>query len=312
MAPTNDSTAVSVLVAAHSPTYLEEALRSALDQTHRGLEIVVVDDSLGQSVEAITNGLGDDRLRYIRNEVRLGPAGTYARALAAASSPVAGILNDDDNWKPTLVEDLLAALTQEPAAVVAFGDHDVLVDGRVDEEASAASSLRWGRTSLAPGLHLPFRREALVERSLPLAVAALFRTSVLQGETLPAEIGGAYDLYLSYLLSRDGGGAVFVPKRLASWRSHSGNLTADRSIGRAEEGAHAYEPMLGDPRLEDVRRDIVGAYRQALWTVATRSLRWGSRARTTSAALRAIRAGEYRAAILFPLMLMPRSLLARR
>ena len=48
---------VSVLVAAHRPTYLLEALRSALGQTHGDLEVVIVDDSGGDAVHEIVASL---------------------------------------------------------------------------------------------------------------------------------------------------------------------------------------------------------------------------------------------------------------
>jgi glycosyltransferase involved in cell wall biosynthesis len=133
---------VSVLIAAFKPSYLAEALRSALAQTQTGLEVVVVDDSLGDEIKRIVNETSDHRVRYFRNPERLGPAASHSRAIDEATAPILGVLNDDDVWEPTLVERLFAALRAEPDAVLAFGDHWVMLDGRKDAPPSEPAQPR--------------------------------------------------------------------------------------------------------------------------------------------------------------------------
>jgi len=302
---------VGVLIAAHKPTYLKEALMSALAQTHSDLEVVVVDDSMGGAVSEVVRKLDDGRITYLRNSTRLGPAASHARALQASTSPIVGILNDDDVWRPNLVGTLVAALEASPTAVLAFGDHDVLVDRSVDEELTRASSQRWGRQLLEAGLHEPFCREALVTKSVPLAVAALFRPAALGSEPMPTDVAGAYDFYLAYRLCRNGGGAVFVPQRLAAWRIHSANLTAVASPARSEEVAYVYQILVHDPQLKQVRKELVRAYGEALWSVSARHLRWGSRFAALRAAIRSVQCGHYKSALLIPALLVPRPLLVR-
>jgi len=299
-------TLVSVLVAAYKPRYLESALRSALAQTHRELEVVVVDDSGGSAVAEIVHRLCDPRVRYLRNETNRGPALSHARAIAEASGPVLGVLNDDDVWEPELVARLLEALQSSPEVVVAFADHWVMVDGRRDELASVECSRRWKRDSLAPGLHRPFKRLAVLDKSIWVAGAALFRRAAVEGTVIPQEIGGTYDYFLSYVLSRDGAGAVYVPERLASWRSHEQNLTNEASCARAEEGAAVLRTVIADGRLAELKPALTAAYACALWSVATRSLRGGRRKRAALAALAALRLGHVKSALLLPAILLPR------
>jgi glycosyltransferase involved in cell wall biosynthesis len=263
-------------------------------------------------VEEVVRGLGDARIRYLRNETNLGPARSHARAIAAASGSVLGVLNDDDLWQPELAARLLEALRSEPAAAVAFGDHWVIADGARDDDASDACSRTWKRAGLAPGLHRPCRRLALLDRSIPLAIAALFRKAAVEKTPIPAEVGGAYDFFLSYLLSRDGDGAVYVPERLASWRTHGGNLTVVPSCARAEEDAAVLRAIVADPRLGPLRPRLRAAYGDALWTVGTRNLRHGSRRRAASAAFAALRHGHARSAALLPALLLPRRALSAR
>lgn len=302
-------TLLSVLVAAYKPTYLESALRSALDQTHAEIEVVVVDDSVGCAVREIVRRFADPRVRYLRNEMNQGPALSYGRAIAEASGPVLGILNDDDVWEPNLAERLLDALETSPEAVVAFADHWVMMDGEKDRLASDTCSQQWRRDSLAAGLHRPCRRLALLEKSIPLAVAALFRKAAVDRCSIPQEVGGNYDLFLAYVLSRDGAGAVYVPERLASWRMHDKNLTNEASRARAEEGAAVLRILVADRRLSEIRPGLRKAYGDALWSISTRNLRGGSRRRAASASVAALRQGHLKSALLLPLVLIPRRVL---
>jgi GT2 family glycosyltransferase len=301
---------VSVLVAAHKPTYLREALGSAVAQSEKDLEVVVVDDSGGGLVQQIVHSTDDERLRYVRNDVSLGPANSYQRAIAEASAPIIGVLNDDDMWETSLVERLLEPLDSVPDAVLAFGDHWVMVDGVKDERASSECSARWKRDTLAQGLHRPFQRMALIDKSVPLAVAALFRRSAVEDASIPHEVGGSYDLWLSYRLCRAGAGAVYVPERLASWRVHSANLTHVASPERAEANAYLYRVMATDAQLRVLQPELDKAYSEALWPVAALNLRFGSRRRAIGSAATASRLGNYKAALLIPAALLPKRVLA--
>jgi len=302
---------VSVLIAAYKPTYFSEALRSALGQTLVDLEVIVIDDSSGDEISRIVDEIGDRRVRYLRNAQQLGPAASHDRAIDEAAAPILGVLNDDDIWEPTLVERLLAALEEEPSAVMAFGDHWVLREGQKDAAASDDLSRKWKRDVLESGLHRPFHRIALVDKSVPLAIAALFRKSALSGSQIPTSVGGAYDYFLSYLLCRDGAGATYLPERLASWRVHSSNLTSVPSVARAEEALSVARLIASDRRLVGLLGELKALESEALWGVATRSLRTGRRMRALRAAISSFRLGNREAAFLVPAALVPRAILAK-
>jgi glycosyltransferase involved in cell wall biosynthesis len=304
-------TLVSVLMSAYKPTYLAPAIRSALDQTHRDIEIVLLDDSPTREVRALIERFDDSRIRYLRNETSRGPALSHARAIAEASGSVVGILNDDDLWEPNLVERLLRCLEASPDAVVAFSDHWVMVNGKTDDEASDDCSHRWKRDTLEGGTHRPFQRLALLDKSIPLAVAALFRKDAISAGQIPPAVGGAYDFFLSYVLSRDGAGAIYVPERLAAWRVHGRNLTNEASCARAEEGAAVMRIMTADARLAALKPELTSAYGSALWSVATRNLRRGTRRRAVRAAIASARQGHLKALLLLPAAVVPRRLLIR-
>lgn len=299
------SVSVTALVAAYSPTYLEACLRSVLAQSFTDLEVVVVDDSPADSVRQVVDAIGDPRIRYHRNDANLGTALSHRRAIELASGEYLAVINDDDLWEPDFVQTLLGALRAHPEAVVAFSDHWVVSGEARDVEQSDRLSATWGRAGLSPGVHRPFRRLAVVDGAVPLAIAALFRRDAVIGSPIPAAVGGAYDLYLAYVLSRGGAAAVYVDRRLSSWRVHSTNLTNVRSCARAEENAAAMRLIVEDPAFADLRPELERAYGARLWTVATRNLRYGSDRRALQAIAAALRHRNVAAALLLGALLIP-------
>jgi hypothetical protein len=185
-----------------------------------------------------------------------------------------------------------------------------MVNGKADDERSDYFSHLWRRDILAPGMHRPFQRLALLDKSIPLAVAALFRKDAVDASEIPSAVGGAYDFFLTYLLSRDGAaGAVYVPERLAAWRVHGRNLTNEASCARAEEAAAVMRIVSSDPGVDSLRQELKASYGEALWIVATRSLRSGNNGRAVRAATESARQGHVKAILILPATAIPRRLL---
>ncbi len=111
------------LVSVVIPTFnraalLSEALRSALAQTHRRLEALVVDDGSTDDTAATVRGLGDPRVSYTWQPNAGWPAPARNRALRAARGEFVAFLDDDDLWEPVLLERSLAAFAAHPDVLV--------------------------------------------------------------------------------------------------------------------------------------------------------------------------------------------------
>jgi len=78
--------------------YLAETLESILGQTHRPLEVIVVDDGSTDGSADIVRGYGDP-IRYVFKE-NGGPASAYNTALGLASGEFLSFLGADDLWHP--------------------------------------------------------------------------------------------------------------------------------------------------------------------------------------------------------------------
>jgi glycosyltransferase involved in cell wall biosynthesis len=306
-----DKPDVSVVIAAYKATYFDEALQSALNQTHANIEVVVIDDSPSDRIEHITKSHSDPRIVYSRNDTNLGPVRSFGRGFDVASGNFIGILNDDDVWDRDFAATLLLALADEPSAVVAFSDHWVISDTRRDQSASDDCSKMWGRDILEAGLHQPFHELAMVKRSVPIAVSALFRRDLVQGSSLPSEVGGAYDFYIAYLLCRTGGGAVYVPARMNGWRVHASNLTGVATPQRAAEGVAVLDEAYQDPALANLRSEMAVPYSQSLWSLGLREVQASERRRAIGTGWKMLRIKAWRGAAVLGLAVLPQFVLKR-
>ena len=78
--------------------YLDECIQSILSQTHRPLEIIVVDDGSTDGSADIVRRFGD-AVRYHRQENR-GPGGACNTGVALATGEFVAFLEQDDLWLP--------------------------------------------------------------------------------------------------------------------------------------------------------------------------------------------------------------------
>jgi glycosyltransferase involved in cell wall biosynthesis len=92
------------------------AVRSALEQTHRELDVIVVDDGSSDGTAEAVRQFGDRRVRVLRHERARGVAAARNAGIAAARGTWTSLLDDDDLWAPAKVERQLEALRRAPDA----------------------------------------------------------------------------------------------------------------------------------------------------------------------------------------------------
>jgi glycosyltransferase involved in cell wall biosynthesis len=112
---------VSVVIPTRNrPELVLRAVRSALGQTYRNLEVVVVVDGPdGETVKAVTD-LGESRVRVRRLTESVGGAEARNVGVRAALGEWVAFLDDDDEWLPTKVEKQVEAAIKSgnPLAIV--------------------------------------------------------------------------------------------------------------------------------------------------------------------------------------------------
>jgi glycosyltransferase involved in cell wall biosynthesis len=140
--------------------YIARAIESVLDQSHRDLDVVVVDDGSSDGTLAVARRYASaGRVRCERNPENLGLAANWNRCLELATGPLVMVMGDDDE----LDADYLARVSQ-----------------LFDEHPQAGFAYAPVRTVDAEGLVLEPGEEREVEclSAGDVAVGALIRTGV--------------------------------------------------------------------------------------------------------------------------------------
>jgi len=162
---------VSVVLPTHrrAGRFLEEAIASALAQTLRELEVIVVDDGVPDGLSAL-GGL-DQRITVVRS---LGHGVAMARNTgnALARGRYVAVLDDDDRWLPRKLEQQVQRLEADGGAAMCHCQFEMI-------DATGAVT--------GPGWAGPVGRDALATGLLPVAhPTTLWRRDVL-------ELVGGYD-----------------------------------------------------------------------------------------------------------------------
>jgi glycosyltransferase involved in cell wall biosynthesis len=105
----SDPSIVNPLVSAVIPTHnrgpvVERAVTSALAQTYRPLEVVVVDDGSTDDTVRRLAKIRSQELRVISNRRNVGPAQARNDGLVRTSGSYVAFLDSDDVWEPWKIE----------------------------------------------------------------------------------------------------------------------------------------------------------------------------------------------------------------
>jgi glycosyltransferase involved in cell wall biosynthesis len=161
------------------------AIASALDQTYRQLELIVVDDGSTDGTEALVASLRDPRIVYRYQENR-GQSSARNAGLRLARGEFVAFLDSDTTWAGSMLERLVGVLTRHPEAELAYGFS-------VRPDARRTASIR------APSLPSGWVTRQLLQRnfvcsnSVVLRKGLLARTGLFDESLRSAE---DYDLWL--------------------------------------------------------------------------------------------------------------------
>lgn len=259
---------------------LANALRSIQDQSFSDIEILICDDASDSSTSSFVAAARteDPRVRHLRSAQRQGQRSTALRGLREADGEFVAFCHDDDAWEPEFLARTTAVMDGRPEVAAAFSDHWIMdAAGNLDLAATEENTRRWKRDALSSGLHQPFRRLALVDQAMPVVMASLLRRSAIDLNDFPEQIGGRYDLWLGYLVSRNGEAAWYIPERLSRYRVHGGSATAANSVALARSSVYVWERLLADDRLRCLRPALVTKLSKSSYALGICLLREGDR-----------------------------------
>ena len=101
------------------PTYLEEAVVSALQQDYPCLEVLVGDNGSGEALRGLSPEVtADPRFSYRRNSHNLGMSGNFNALADAAGGEFFVAIGDDDRLLPGFVGRLVQEM--KPGVIIAI------------------------------------------------------------------------------------------------------------------------------------------------------------------------------------------------
>ncbi|MGH9361016.1 MAG: glycosyltransferase family 2 protein, partial [Thermoanaerobaculia bacterium] len=89
---------------------LDRTARSVLAQSFTDFELIVVDDASTDGTARLVEALGDSRVRLLKLERNLGPAGTRNAGIGEARGRLVAFEDDDDEWLPMKLSRQVKAL----------------------------------------------------------------------------------------------------------------------------------------------------------------------------------------------------------
>ena len=121
----NQDSLVTVIITTYKrpPEMVKRAIDSVLLQTHKKLEIVVVDDSPStyvhrSDVKKMILALKDPRIKYLENETNIGACASRNRAIRESVGAFVIYVDDDDELLPDCIEKRLLGFNSEKVGLV--------------------------------------------------------------------------------------------------------------------------------------------------------------------------------------------------
>lgn len=112
--------------------WIRDAVRSALAQTMRDIEVLVVDDGSTDGTAALARAVPDPRVRVVENPRNLGLVANWNRCLCEARGEHVKFLFQDDLLRPDCVERMLAEFAASPRVGLVFARREILLDDPED------------------------------------------------------------------------------------------------------------------------------------------------------------------------------------
>jgi len=210
---------VSVIIPAfNSSDYIVDAIDSALQQTYRPIEVIVVDDgSTDDTREKLKSLIEDGKIRY-QSQANRGLAAARNTGIKLAKGTYLQFLDADDLISPTKIEKQVRCLETSPAPAICGCDFRFFEGKNVSK--LYGGDLYKGQFPLNSVAHL-FEFETVIHRWL--FSASLFDVVGNFEEDMPA----TEDWLMIWKLAASGTRFLYLDEPMALYRKHDKNMTCD-------------------------------------------------------------------------------------
>lgn len=232
---------------------LVRAIESVLRQTHTDLVVQVYDNASHDDTQQVVAGLTrrDARVRYVRRPSNLGAAANFAQGMADIATPFFSFLSDDDVLLPEFFATALAALAQEPDALMFAGSTLEFDESGTLRYVPLAYWPREGRYDP------PESMLRMLDNRHPTWTGAMFRREAIErigvlDENVPAAMDFDYEIRVA---SRAPLVVSFKP--CAAWVVHPGTVSSNQDVSVVASLSRVAAKLAGDASIEPGARGEV-------------------------------------------------------
>lgn len=214
---------VSVIIPCYNNgKYIEECVRSVLDQTYKNFEIIIINDaSTDDSAEKIKKLQEENpqKIQVITNKKNLERSVSRNKGMAKSKGEFICILDGDDRWYPSKLATQVRAMQDDSKLAFCGTGRDFL-----DEDSRSETSNSHITRSGEIFLHLLARRCSI------LASSVMLRRSIVKevgGFKKDLNLAEDYDYWVraSFL-----GRYKHIPEELVSYRIHEAQSTSPSNL----------------------------------------------------------------------------------
>ena len=119
---------ISIIIPTYKryPDMVNRAIQSALNQSYKPIELIVVDDSPDDfdgrlSIKQMILSLKDDRIKYIQHPKNMGACAARNTGIKESKGEYLAFLDDDDEWLPLKLEKQIALMSGSDVGIVYCG-----------------------------------------------------------------------------------------------------------------------------------------------------------------------------------------------
>jgi len=260
---------ISVIIPLYNQSkYVGEGIRSALEQTYKDYEIIVIDDGSTDNSREVVELFGD-QVRYIWQENK-GLAGARNTGIRASKGELIGLLDADDQWLPKYLEKMVALADQYAEAAVYY-----CCAQSMDESGRDLPEIFGGPPRLPGEMYSTLLRANFLIPSTIL----MRRSAVEEAEMFDKSLRSCedWDLWLRILKTDD---IIGTSECLVRYRLHSSSLSTNPD-GMQQATREVMEKHFGkddgNPQKwsTEKRRAFGGVYRYHVLTSAHLRNDWG-------------------------------------
>ncbi|MEE4166424.1 MAG: glycosyltransferase [Desulfocapsaceae bacterium] len=229
---------ISVVIPAYNhERFVGEAVESVLRQSCDDLELIVVDDGSTDSTAEIVQGYQDNRLHYYFQENQ-DAYNTINRGIGLAAGEYISILNSDDVYELTRLENLLKVLERNDC-VCTFSDVIPISDDGLHYTAPEFGWNQWHKKNRDFYFSCGDLYTAFLKGNFMVTTSNLFMTSAAAKKVGPfCSLRYLHDYDFIFRMMKTFPGQVYYADtlQLLRYRIHSGNTLSEAAIiGREQD-----------------------------------------------------------------------------